>query len=286
VPPAGMSCHLASSEMRSRARNAASRCGWLQNSRSLLVGTVAIRPRVSLSRLNQPAVPAMATTASAPKAIFLSFIGISSGLRAANAPRTCPNAGDSATSRRVSPSGIALRQAQGAKRVASPCCARRLAPIRPAPPAPRSTSAPESCRRVQRGVGQQVGGGFHVGKRNEHRARRRAVVLTGGAAPPRRAGRPRGSVSPGSRPSGPGRRRAGWRWARAPAHRARRCAGHAAGVPVLQLAAGDEHHGVVGIGPLVGPDDVGRHQLHAPVGVGKRSWKTMGWPGSSALRQG
>jgi hypothetical protein len=38
---------------------------------------------------------------------------------------------------------------------------------------------------------------------------------------------------------------------------------------VLQLAAGDEHHGVLSVGPLVGGDDVGRHQLHAPVGRGE-----------------
>ena len=45
----------------------------------------------------------------------------------------------------------------------------------------------------------------------------------------------------------------------------RGAARHAAGVPVLELAAGDQHEGVLGIGPLVGRDDVGRHQLHAAV---------------------
>ena len=35
---------------------------------------------------------------------------------------------------------------------------------------------------------------------------------------------------------------------------------HAAGVPVFELTAGDQHHRVVGIGSFVGRDDVGRHE--------------------------
>src|SRR5437773_3681465 len=36
---------------------------------------------------------------------------------------------------------------------------------------------------------------------------------------------------------------------------------HAAGVPMLELAPGDEHHRVVGIGPLCGGNDVGWNEL-------------------------
>ena len=39
-----------------------------------------------------------------------------------------------------------------------------------------------------------------------------------------------------------------------------RAARHAAGVPVLQLAPGDQDQRVIGVGPLVGRDDVGRHK--------------------------
>ena len=43
-------------------------------------------------------------------------------------------------------------------------------------------------------------------------------------------------------------------------------AGHRAGMPVLELPAGDEHHRVLGVGPLVGGNEVGRHELRAPGG--------------------
>jgi hypothetical protein len=44
-------------------------------------------------------------------------------------------------------------------------------------------------------------------------------------------------------------------------------AGHAAGVPVLQLAAGDQYKGEVGVRALVGGNDVGGHQVDAAIGV-------------------
>ena len=45
----------------------------------------------------------------------------------------------------------------------------------------------------------------------------------------------------------------------------RGAARHRARVPVLELPAGDEHERILGVGPLVGGDDVGGHELAAPV---------------------
>ncbi len=44
---------------------------------------------------------------------------------------------------------------------------------------------------------------------------------------------------------------------------------HAAGVPVLELTPRDEHERVVGVGPFVGRNDVGRDQVHTSVVGGK-----------------
>ena len=49
----------------------------------------------------------------------------------------------------------------------------------------------------------------------------------------------------------------------------RSAARHAAGVPMLQLPPGDQHHRVLGIGLLVGGDQAGRHEPHAAVGGGE-----------------
>ena len=43
----------------------------------------------------------------------------------------------------------------------------------------------------------------------------------------------------------------------------RGAARHAAGVPVFELAAGDQHHRVLGVGALVGRDDIGRYEARA-----------------------
>ena len=49
-----------------------------------------------------------------------------------------------------------------------------------------------------------------------------------------------------------------------------RASGHAAGVPVLELAAGDQHHRIVGVGALVGGNDVGRNEA-APAGFAREA---------------
>ena len=54
---------------------------------------------------------------------------------------------------------------------------------------------------------------------------------------------------------------------------------HAAGMPVLQLAPGDQHERVVGIRALVGGNDVGRHQVHAAIGRVKVLQKDSGRAG-------
>ena len=67
-------CDFARIGKRSSARNAASRCAWFQNSTSRLVGKVASRLRVSLSRPDQPAAPASPSRTSRPSAIRVFFI--------------------------------------------------------------------------------------------------------------------------------------------------------------------------------------------------------------------
>ena len=120
---------------------------------------------------------------------------------------------------------------------------------------------------IERRVGQQVGRRLVVGEGHEHRAVRRAVVAPHVDRDLAAARRARVITSPGCRPSA----RRSRRFIEAvaigsSASSTRGAARHAAGVPVLELAAGDQHEGVLGIGPLVGRDDVGRHQLHAAVG--------------------
>jgi hypothetical protein len=55
---------------------------------------------------------------------------------------------------------------------------------------------------------------------------------------------------------------------------------------VLELAAGDQHQRVLGVGALVGGHDVGRHEAAAAIGGGKWSVKTTGSPGVAFVRQG
>ena len=63
--------------------------------------------------------------------------------------------------------------------------------------------------------------------------------------------------------------------------------GHRAGVPVFELAAGGQHHRVVGVGLLGGRDDRRRHQLgRGRSAVGKPSPKTISLPGLSSASHG
>jgi len=71
---------LAKKGKRSSARNAASRCDVLQNSRSVLVGKAAKKPCVSLSKLCQPKAPAPKMAARPTSTIFLNFMTGSSWL--------------------------------------------------------------------------------------------------------------------------------------------------------------------------------------------------------------
>jgi hypothetical protein len=61
---------------------------------------------------------------------------------------------------------------------------------------------------------------------------------------------------------------------------------HAAGMPVLELAAGDQHHRVLGIGPLGRGNDVRGHEPRGPLPAGSARVKTTGSPGSPSCRHG
>jgi hypothetical protein len=94
--------------------------------------------------------------------------------------------------------------------------------------------------------------------------RRRGARAPAPAAP-RADAHQRARRTPSRASSSPCRMR--WPWARwRPAPAAPR---HAAGVPVLQLAAGDEHKRKVGIGLLGRRDHTGRHQREAARGRGE-----------------
>jgi hypothetical protein len=119
--------------------------------------------------------------------------------------------------------------------------------------------------RVQRRIGEPVDRRLVVGKGHEHRAPRRALVGTRVQA-----------HRPAARLDGqqPARRHAQGLQVQRVDQRGRvgldrvehaGAPGHAAGVPVLELAAGDQHHRVLGIGALVGGQDVGRHEARPAV---------------------
>ena len=173
--------------------------------------------------------------------------------------------------------------------------------IRPPPKLVCGASSPPSVRRtaqylnsgilrerVERRVGQPVDRRLVVAERDEHRAARRAVVGARDTARPRRGATRSSRRRPARRPSRRGRADgSSATGSGSSASSARRAPRHAAGVPVLELAAGDQHHRVLGIGALVGRDDVGRHEPRlGRLRAGTLSMKTTGSPGSPSCVHG
>src|SRR3984957_19525052 len=65
-----------------------------------------------------------------------------------------------------------------------------------------------------------------------------------------------------------------------------RAARHAAGMPMLELAAGDQHHRILVVGPLIGRNDVGGHESRFAGGCRKRVDEHHGVPGIPFLFAG
>ena len=142
------------------------------------------------------------------------------------------------------------------------------------------------AERIERRIGQEVGRRLDIGERDEHHAVGDRVVLArreldGAAAgrdPHEVAGRIPSRAIVAARQRGD---RAGLERVEhggAPRHRA--------GVPMLELPAGGEHHREFGVGHLVGRRQLRRHELGEAAGRGKPSPNTTSWPGLSGASDG